>query len=210
MKFSLPGKAGRYSSRRRPPAPAASPPIPSRRQYQTTDTARESPTASRTRNSVGPKVPQRKVKHAKRISRQIRLDREQQKRNQQPNRNRRMHISRECQPAHHRYSADGINDVVDIKSVTRSLLLSHASQGTVQTVAEPVHRETDNGRKQHPAIPGGEGIANSGRDLSNEADGGQVVGIDPSRHASGHPDERAFLRRRQKTPMPEQPAGTRR
>ena len=45
----------------------------------------------------------------------------------------------------------------------------------------------------------GESIANAGCDLGGKAEDGQVVGIDPRRHALGHPDEDAFLGRSQET-----------
>ena len=147
-----------------------------------------------------PEVPQRKVKFAKRMGRQIRLDGKQQKRNQQPNRNHWMHVSGKRQPAHHGSRADGIDDVVHVKAVTRPLLLAHARQSSVKAVAEPVHRETNNGRKQHVAIMDGKCIANASRDLGSEAKHGQMVGIHPRRHALGHPDQTRFSTAARKLP----------
>ncbi len=146
-----------------------------------------------------PEVPQGKMKLAERISRQIRLDGKQQKANQQSNRDHRMHVSGKRQPAHHRHCADGIDHVVHVEPVTRSLPLAHARQGSVEAVAKPIHRETNNGGKQHAAITGSKRIANASRDLGGKAEKGQMVGVDPRGHAFSHPDESPFLGGSQQT-----------
>src|SRR4029077_12140072 len=83
--------------------------------------------------------------------------------------------------------------VVHVKAVTRSLLVAHARQGAIEAVAEPVHCETDNGKKQHAASMGGEGIADASRDLTYKSEERQVIGIHPRGHALGYPDKNALL-----------------
>src|SRR6202521_5508925 len=110
-----------------------------------------------------------------------------------------MHVSGKSQPEHHSSCSDGIDHVVHVKAVTRSLLLAYARQGSIEAVAEPVHRETDNGNKQHAAITGSESVADASRDLSHKSEARQMIGIHPRGHALGHPDKNALLGSSQET-----------
>src|SRR5580658_6812595 len=104
-----------------------------------------------------------------------------------------MHIAGESETSHHRDGADGIDHVIDVKTVARALLLADACQRAVEAVAKPIQYETENCRQQHAAIAAGERITDAGRDLAGEAEQSKMVGVNPPWHALGHPDERALL-----------------
>ena len=110
-----------------------------------------------------------------------------------------MHVAGKRQPAHHRSCADGIDDVVHVKAIARTLLPANARQGSIEAVAEPIHRETNDGRKQQAAVPSSEGIADARSNLGGKPDHGQMVGIDPSWHAFGYPEENPLFGSGQQT-----------
>src|SRR5258707_876458 len=104
-----------------------------------------------------------------------------------------MHVARESKSSHHDHCANRVEDVVHVEAITRTLLLSNAGECAIQTVAKPVHDQTDDCSQQHAAIPDGQGVTNAGCDLGYKGENCQMIGVDIGRHALGHPNEAAFF-----------------
>src|SRR5258708_35965902 len=104
-----------------------------------------------------------------------------------------MHVSGEGQPAHHGHCADGVDHVVHVKAVTRALPLADASQGSSEAIAEPVHRETHNGGKQHAAITDGDGTSDASRELCRATEEHPPTGSYTRGHPVSHADEGPLL-----------------
>src|SRR3984893_17886206 len=92
-----------------------------------------------------PEFCERKPKDSQRVRGKIAFDREQQKSNQHAQRNLPIDITRSAKPANQEKASERINHVIDIKAVTRTLLLSHACQSAVEAVTEPIDREKERG-----------------------------------------------------------------
>src|SRR5262249_21702065 len=72
-------------------------------------------------------------------------------------------------------------------------LVAEARDGAVEAVPEPVGDETGVDRVEPAAIVGRERVRDAGRDLGEEADGGEAVRRDPPRHPLREPPQGAPL-----------------
>src|SRR5258708_39013600 len=79
-------------------------------------------------------TPEGDSEFTQRMRREIRLNREHQKRNQQADGDPRMHVSRQCEPAHQGKGAETIDHVVDIESVAWTLTLAHPRERAIERV----------------------------------------------------------------------------
>ena len=79
-----------------------------------------------------PKAPERNAKLAQRVRRQIRLDREHQKSDEQADRDPGMHVSGQGEAAHQGESAEAVDHVVDVESVARTQALADAGERSVE------------------------------------------------------------------------------
>jgi hypothetical protein len=73
------------------------------------------------------------------------------------------------------------------------LLVAHAREGAVETVAEPVRRERDDDEGERPGRPARGPVGESRHEHRREPDERQVIGRHPSWQARGDPDERVLL-----------------
>ena len=78
---------------------------------------------------------------------QVDLQAEQEIGDHENGRHGRRHVSGCCKSAEQRQRPDGVNDVIDVVSEPRTLLLPHPGQRAIQAVTEPVQRETQRGEQ---------------------------------------------------------------
>ena len=103
---------------------------------------------------------------------------------------RQAHVPAEHEPAEERGKAHGVQHVVDVIAVARTLLVADPRQGAVQAVAEPVQRE----QRDHEPQGGAAGPeAGADAEHRDRAQRGQVVRIDPRRQPSRHPHQQPFF-----------------
>src|SRR5258708_15730790 len=76
--------------------------------------------------------------YAERISGQIRVDSQHEKGDQQPRGNALAHIPGKRETENQKHGAEGIDDVVYVKSIARTLSISISRQRSVQAIAKPV------------------------------------------------------------------------
>src|SRR6185503_10136956 len=77
-----------------------------------------------------------------RISGKIDINRKQEVGHQHRKSDGPAHKPRKREAADYEQDAEGVDDMVYIKTISRPLLVAGASQGTVQAVAEPVDCQT--------------------------------------------------------------------
>src|SRR5437016_3424807 len=81
------------------------------------------------------------MESAHRVSGKINFDAKQQINNQQSDCYPLAHITRERQPAEYENATAGVQNVIDIESIARTLLISNSRQCAIQTIAEPIQSE---------------------------------------------------------------------
>src|SRR5215475_15244797 len=69
------------------------------------------------------------------------LRREQQISHEHPRRNQRIHVPRSSHSCEQSRNTEAVDDVVDIKPISRTLPVPIACDRAVETVAEPIHGE---------------------------------------------------------------------
>src|SRR4051812_43699356 len=83
--------------------------------------------------------------------------------------------------------------MIHIKAVARALPIANASDCAVETVAEPVDGEERGCGPEPVRVVGGHAVRDADHELRDEAERGEVVGVDPGRHSVGEPNENALL-----------------
>src|SRR5690606_20341101 len=81
---------------------------------------------------------EREPKHRVDMCRQKKLGFYHQEQNENAQCNERIHVTRESEPTEQEKGSDNVNDVINIESVTRPLLVTHPGKCSVQTIAKPV------------------------------------------------------------------------
>jgi len=89
--------------------------------------------------------------------------------------------------------AEGIDDVVDIEAVAGTLLVADAGECAIEGVAEPVEKDKEVDEPKGVGVLWGEGVGNAGKDLGEEGEDGEMVGIDEGWGVVGQPDKEAFF-----------------
>src|SRR5207248_7856687 len=83
----------------------------------------------------------RQMKASNRVRCQVALDRENIKTHQHSGRDWPMHITRTPEPGHERQRAEGVRNVIDVKSVAWTLLVTDSGQCSIETVPQPVQKK---------------------------------------------------------------------
>jgi hypothetical protein len=83
--------------------------------------------------------------------------------------------------------------VIDIKTITRPLPVAKTRKGPIETVSEPVDSEADDSSNKGLRVPSRQRITSAGHDHAQETKKGQVVGVDPGRHAARQPRKYLLL-----------------
>src|SRR5579875_3314522 len=86
--------------------------------------------------------------------------------------------------------------MIDIKTVTRPLLLPDARHRAVQTVPDPVHRDADHCRDQKTAVVSRQPVRQSCCDLCAQSQCREPVGCDPGGRTNRQPRQDSLLNRR--------------
>src|SRR5262249_46782413 len=96
---------------------------------------------------------------------------------------------RQRETAEEEQRAETVNQVIDVKTVTRPCLPAHARERPVEAVAKPVHRQADHDAEQKPATEsrGPETAAGGGH--REEREERQLIRGGPRRQSPGDPDE---------------------
>ena len=105
-----------------------------------------------------------------------------------------MHQRRETGTDEHHCLGDGIHVMVDIITIKRTLLVTHASDGTVQRIAKPVYKQT---RYREPkpidTIPR-EGKAQTAHEGTYNTDDGHHITGHPFRQMIAEPNQYFLFR----------------
>src|SRR5579864_5116355 len=107
----------------------------------------------------GTKAPEGEAKFAQGVRRQIGLDRQHQKSDEQADCDVRMHVSGEGQSAHQGESAKAVDHVVNVEPVARTLALADAGECAVERIAQPVESEAYDRAKESVGIARGQRVA---------------------------------------------------
>src|SRR5205807_5592584 len=101
---------------------------------------------------------------SERVGRQIRVDGQHKKDNQQRGGDPLAHVTREREAEKQKQRAERIDDVVYIEPIARTLSISVSRQRSVQAVAKPVEKYEDIHDVKHQRIVLARGIARTGPD----------------------------------------------
>ena len=145
------------------------------------------------------KAPVRQVKRAKRLRRQVNLNRQPEIGDQESVRYTRRHVARKCQPRNEKEGANGVQNMVCIEAVSGPLLIPDSSQRPVQRIPKPVDNQARNHPKQRLRVAAGDVVAQTCCHLGDKSQPRQVVGIHPSRKSGSRPDQQFLFSGGQQT-----------
>src|SRR5258705_13850816 len=91
----------------------------------------------------------RDLKYSQRVSSQVRVDRQHQKHDKHRRRYSLAHITGKCEPKNEEHRAEGIYDVIHIKSIAWTLAIPVARQCAVKTDAKPVKKDAEINQVKH-------------------------------------------------------------
>src|SRR5262249_29707891 len=100
-----------------------------------------------------------------------------------------------------RRGSDQIGDMIDVVAVAGTRLQAHASQRTVEAVAEPVAEERYRDRGGAPAAARNRRERGAGCRHRDEREHGQLGGRDPAWQSRRNCDEQTFFSRSERAPM---------
>src|ERR1700688_2824019 len=84
------------------------------------------------------KLCKRETEDSESVGRQIGFDGKQQKCDQQAHSDAPIDVARGGEAAHKKERAEGVDHVVDVKSVARALTISEPGQGAVEAISKPI------------------------------------------------------------------------
>src|SRR5687767_5621965 len=114
-----------------------------------------------------------------RISGKININRQQEVRHQHCKRDGPAHKTRKRQATDYEQDAEGIYDVVYVKSISRPLLVALARQRAVEAVAKPIDRQAKVHYQECRWPPLRQRVTEARAEHRCKAKEGQVVGLDP-------------------------------
>ena len=136
-------------------------------------------------------LPERELERPARMRRERNFDDQQVIRREETQPERDTHVSAEDETAEHRREPDRVEHVIDVVAVTRALVMTHACESAVETVAEPVHRQQWDDKPERSAS-GPEGCADPQH--REDPDRREMVGIHPARQPARDSHQQALLR----------------
>src|SRR5437660_7438252 len=104
-----------------------------------------------------------------------------------------MHVAGKGKATHQGEGAKAVDDVVDVESVARSLAVTDSRECTVERISQPVQRKAGDDAQQRIAIPCSQGVADSGANLRQQAENGEMIRADPGRRVCRQPEQSPFL-----------------
>ena len=147
----------------------------------------------------GAQFPVRDLEYPERVGCQVGVDRQHQENDQRGRGDSLRHVTGKCEPEDQEHGAEGVDDVVYIKTVAGTLPISVARQGSVQAVAKPVEKYAEIHEVQQQRVPPARRVEHAGQKHSHQSEQREVIGIYPRRHAARESSKRRSFKRRQNT-----------
>ena len=138
------------------------------------------------------------AKNANRICGQVTLNRQKEECDEHSGGDTPIESARNSEATHEEERSYGVDDMVHVKAVTRTLAIAGTRERAIEAVSEPVEREENRCQEQAEGIPAREGIACARKKHGDEAEERQMIRVDFCGRARGEPEENSAFRNRRK------------
>ena len=98
-------------------------------------------------------------------------------------------MSGEAQAPEKEEGAECVYNVINVKTVTRTRVITESRQGAVQRIAQPVEGETDDDQQQSKRVCAGPPVCRAGSGHGEQAQHSEMVRVDPGGRTGSQPDQ---------------------